>query len=212
MLASCIQQISAVMTIRKSSVLTEVFLISFHFRKKNNTNDELEKWTSIEKCLSGEKDDSIAYLETQIKPSITVTKTAMNDYAPTNLASSRSIPETPSKEMLQYPRLTPSTMKQKKQNCSLKTLRCKTMGAPSPVGIYIRSIPEPILIENIRLISKKQINTETIKNSKKEKIDEEIDITKTAKENEEVTPVLPAVLHTAAPSIVNQRIFNLYDL
>ena len=86
------------------------------------------------------------------------------------------------------------------------------MGAPSPVGIYIRSIPEPILIENIRLISKKQINTETIKNSKKEKIDEEIDITKTAKENEEVTPVLPAVLHTAAPSIVNQRIFNLYDL
>lgn len=212
MLASCILQISAVMTIRKSPVLTEVFLISFHFRKKNNTNDELEKWTSIEKCLSGEKDDSIAYLETQIKPSITVTKTAMNDYAPTNLASSRSIPETPSKEMLQYPRLTPSTMKQKKQNCPLKTLRCKTMGAPSPVGIYIRSIPEPILIENIRLISKKQINTETIKNSKEEKIDEEIDITKTAKENEEVTPVLPAVLHTAAPSIVNQRIFNLYDL
>jgi len=67
--------------------------------------------------------------------------------------------------------------------------------------IYIRSIPEPILIENVRSTSKRQINAELIRNFDQDGSIEQKKMTKTISEKGDVTPVLPAVLHMAAPSI-----------
>ena len=192
-----------------SYTLTEVFALLFNFREKDNTNIMVEKLTPIGKYFPTLRDNSKNYLIAQTETSETDAKTAVNDSTPAVLASSRLISETPSKEILRYSQLTPlktsnSRKINKKQNSALSVFKYRPIDAPSPVGIYIRSIPEPILIENVRSTSKRQINAELIRNFDQDGSIEQKNMTKTIGEKGDVTPVLPAVLHMAAPSIVIQ--------
>ena len=173
----------------------------FHFREEFVVHAETNQLASLEKSLNEVEDNPIAICGTRIETS----KTDIYDCFSEVLTSSWFIPETPSRGITGYRRLTPFEMNSsrktnKKQMCALRPLKCKTIGVPSPIGMYIRSVPEPILIENIRLTSKKQIITETIDNYEERKI-EKNNIQKTG-EIEDITPVLPAVLHMAAPPIV----------
>lgn len=92
--------------------------------------------------------------------------------------------------------------------------------ASSPVGMYIRSLPEPILIENVRSAQKKkQINSTptskpipvAVKNKEGRwstvRTPRTSTCTVSLKENtcppSDIVPVLPTVLHAAAATLVN---------
>ena len=135
------------------------------------------------------------------------------DQTPVKPTLPQFICETPSKDTFNFPRMTPSNLAschktKSAQNSAMNTLKCKKIGAhqPSPVGMYIRCLPEPMLIENIRPTTRKQFDTAylTIPEMQKENVK--------TKASVDVTPVLPAVIHTAAASLVIQQLLFLnYD-
>jgi len=138
------------------------------------------------------------------------------EYLVKQLESSASfIMKTPSKTFCKSPQTplkTSSSQKPKiKPNSSF---RSKISEMQSPVGMYIRSLPEPILIENIRSSKNHKIINTNESNAKEAirksdgrwSIDDKkisIEMKENLPDPAEIIPVLPTVLHKAAASMVS---------
>lgn len=100
-----------------------------------------------------------------------------------------------------------------KQTSTLK--QKQHYSTPSPVGMYIRSLPEPILIQNVHSVQrKKQVSVVTcakpaavavkLEDGRWTTVEEHVKCPpETSPVPEDYKPVLPVVLHEAAATIVN---------
>jgi len=171
---------------------------------KLNTTIETEDPSEDELSNSlTKREDSIEYLVKQLE------------------SPSRTQLKTPPKTFFNSPRAplkTSSCQKNKTQTMhNFSHFKSKSVATPSPVGMYIRSLPEPMLIENIRSSNKKHIDTnamsyrkEAIRNSdgrwsitEKKNVEPQTENKENKDHLVDFIPVLPTVLHMAAASMVN---------